>query len=183
MILYLGYASFVVLRTGCLLCIGTYAAVIGIFIVSGLTGSVSLFKLPSRLVSDLRCGARRPGATLALLVFLAGAASVVAFFPKEGGPASRRRPSRCLPIWTAVRGRVEAAEPRQPRVPAEGAKVLIVKFIDWQCPACKAAHFQYQPVLDKFAASHPGAVKQVTKDYPLSNKCNFNIPALRISPL
>ena len=32
---YLGYASFFVLKTGCVLCIGTYVSVIGIFVVSG----------------------------------------------------------------------------------------------------------------------------------------------------
>jgi protein-disulfide isomerase len=56
--------------------------------------------------------------------------------------------------------------------------VIIVKFLDWQCPACKMAYFQYKPILEKFAASHPGAVKEVTRDYPLSSKCNFNIPQL-----
>jgi uncharacterized membrane protein/protein-disulfide isomerase len=177
-ILYLGYASFFVLKTGCLLCIGTYISVIGIFIVSGLTASVSVLKLPPRLASDLRWGLARPGAALALLVFLAGAASVVAFFPKEGAPAAA--PPQA--VSADLEQQFREAWKQQPRVnlgvPAEGAKVLIVKFLDWQCPACKAAHFQYQPVLQKFAASHPGAVRQVVRDYPLSNKCNFNIPAL-----
>ena len=35
-ILYLGYASFVVLKTGCVLCMGTYVCVIGIFVTAGL---------------------------------------------------------------------------------------------------------------------------------------------------
>src|SRR5215510_6279705 len=33
--LYLGYASFVILRTACPLCLTTYAAVIGLFFISG----------------------------------------------------------------------------------------------------------------------------------------------------
>jgi protein-disulfide isomerase len=69
---------------------------------------------------------------------------------------------------------------QQPRVdlgvPADGAKVVIVKFIDWQCPSCKAAHYAYKPVLDRFAESHPGQVKQIIKDLPLSMKCNYTMP-------
>jgi uncharacterized membrane protein/protein-disulfide isomerase len=181
-ILYLGYASFMILKTGCLLCMGTYVAVIGIFIVSGLTGSVSLTTLPARLASDLRWGLTRPGAALAVLVFLVGAASVVAFFPKEGAQAQAQTPAPPKPVSADLEQQFREAWKQQPRVqlgvPAEGAKVVIVKFLDWQCPACKRAHNDYQPILEKYAASHPGAVREVMKDYPLSNKCNFTIPAL-----
>jgi hypothetical protein len=44
--------------------------------------------------------------------------------------------------------------PRVPlAVPNAGAKVLIVKFADYQCPACGQAYIQYKPVLAKYAAS------------------------------
>jgi uncharacterized membrane protein/protein-disulfide isomerase len=178
-ILYLGYTSFFVLNTGCLLCLGTYAAVLGIFIVSGLATSVPVGALPSRLAGDLRSGLTRPGAAFAVLVYLAGAASAVAFFPKEGTTPAP------APVQTVAATQEQAfrdAWQKQPRhnlgVTADGANVIIVKFLDWQCPACKMAYFQYKPILEKFAASHPGAVKEVTRDYPLSSKCNFNIPQL-----
>ena len=32
----------------------------------------------------------------------------------------------------------------------------------------------YKPVLEKFAKSHPGAVKYVVKDWPWNTTCNFN---------
>ena len=179
-ILYLGYASFVILKTGCLLCMGTYAAVIGIFIVSGLTAKVSLATLPSRVASDLRSAMARPGAAFAVLVFLVSAATVVAFFPKEGAHAQAQTPP--APVSASLEQQFRDAWKQQPRVQfnvqADGAKVVIVKFLDWQCPACKRAHYEYLPILEKFAASHPGAVKQVVKDYPLSSKCNFTIPSL-----
>ncbi len=57
-------------------------------------------------------------------------------------------------------------------MPADGAKVLIVKFNDYQCPACGQSYLAYKPILEKYAASHPGAVKLVLKDYPLSSECN-----------
>jgi protein-disulfide isomerase len=70
---------------------------------------------------------------------------------------------------------------KQPRVdlgiPADGAKVIVVKFNDWQCPSCKMAHEAYKPVLEKYAKEKPGAVKYVLKDYPLNTKCNFQLPS------
>jgi protein-disulfide isomerase len=60
-------------------------------------------------------------------------------------------------------------------VPPNGAKVLIVKFIDWQCPSCKAAHFAYKPILEEFEKTNPGAVRQVIKDYPLNSRCNYGV--------
>jgi protein-disulfide isomerase len=57
-------------------------------------------------------------------------------------------------------------------VPTEGAKVLIVKFNDYQCPACGESFRAYKSVLAKYEASHPGAVRLVTRDFPLENECN-----------
>ncbi len=69
-----------------------------------------------------------------------------------------------------------AAWARQPRVdvgiPAEGARVVILKFNDYECPGCRDAETAYRPVLDKFAASHPGAIKYVVKDWPWNTACN-----------
>ena len=55
-IFYLGYASFVVLKTACILCLGTYAAVVGIFIITGSTSSVPMSQIPARLFSDVIVG-------------------------------------------------------------------------------------------------------------------------------
>jgi protein-disulfide isomerase len=57
-------------------------------------------------------------------------------------------------------------------VPRDGAKVLIVKFNDFQCPACSHSYLEYKPILAKYEASNPGAVKVVLKDYPLNTNCN-----------
>src|SRR5207302_3751514 len=60
-------------------------------------------------------------------------------------------------------------------IPSEGAKVLIVKFNDFQCPACGQSYLQYKPILAKYEASNPGQVKMVLKDYPLNPSCNSNL--------
>src|SRR5437588_338611 len=59
----------------------TYAAVIGIFIVSGGI-SMSLGALPSRFARDLKAVLTTPLTAVLALVFVAGSASLVAFFPK-----------------------------------------------------------------------------------------------------
>jgi protein-disulfide isomerase len=67
----------------------------------------------------------------------------------------------------------------QPRVTvpvaAAGAAVVIVKFTDYQCPACANTHFTFTPALAKYAAQVPGAVVLVSKHFPLNADCN---PAL-----
>src|SRR5262245_26771217 len=180
-IIYLAWASFFVLHTGCVLCMGTYVAVIAIFIISGLAASVPMLRLPGRVVSDVRAGLAGPGAFFAFVLWVVGAASVVAFFPREGSSvmagsspkaSGTQAPGQSSdPQQKANDDAFSAAWAQQPRtdlgIPAGDAKVLIVKFLDWQCPSCKAAHLTYKPVLDKFEKELPGMVKQVIKDFPL----------------
>ena len=82
-VLYLGYASFFVLHTFCILCLTTYVAVIGIFLLSGSASEIDMRSLPARVLRDLRALATSPAALTATLVVLAGAASLVAFFPRQ----------------------------------------------------------------------------------------------------
>jgi protein-disulfide isomerase len=58
----------------------------------------------------------------------------------------------------------------------EGEKVLVVKFNDYVCPACGQSYRDYKPIIAKYQASNPGALRVVTKDYPLDPECNFNTP-------
>ncbi len=187
-VLYLGYASLAILRTACILCLITYAAVIGIFLVSGAATAVPMRTLPRRLVTDLRALARSPAALVIAILFLAGAASAVAFFPSASPPAAAA---------TAAPDRAQQASPAAPQaaagqaseferwyraqprvnlpVPADGAKVLVVKFTDFQCPACGQAHEWYKPILAKYQATHPGQVRFVSLDFPLHPACNASV--------
>jgi hypothetical protein len=172
-VLYLGYASFFVLRKGCVLCMGTYASVIGIFVVSGLSASMSFQRLPGQFAKDIQALFARPVSLLIALVFLAGTGTLLGYFPKEG-----TRPT--APPQTQDQAKFfEEAWWKQPRedlgIPAGGAKVVVVKFNDYQCPACAQTYQMYKPVLAKYAKSHPGAVKVVMKDWPWNQRCNFMI--------
>jgi uncharacterized membrane protein/protein-disulfide isomerase len=168
-ILYLGYASFVVLEAVCLLCLATYAAVIGVFLISGASTSFPMTTLPRSAVRDVRVFVGSPLAMTVAVLFFAGAASTLAFFPREGGVMAAQDQRSELERFMATAPRVPII------VPAEGAKVLIVKFNDFQCPACGQSYLQYQSILAKYQASHPRAVRLVLKDYPLDADCNANV--------
>jgi protein-disulfide isomerase/uncharacterized membrane protein len=175
-ILYLGHASYN-MGTACLLCIGTYISVVGIFLASGASPSIPLLQVPGRMLSDLFSALKKPAVSVVALLIAAGTASTMAFFPKEG---TRPQPPTA-PQSAQEALNFEDAWAKQPRVdlgiPPEGAKVIVVKFNDFQCPGCRETHEWYKPVLAKFAESHPGAVKYVLKDWPWHAKCNFNTTA------
>jgi len=62
----------------------------------------------------------------------------------------------------------------QPRVTVpidlEGAKVLVVKFNDYQCPPCRQSFLDYKPIIEKYRAT--GQLKFVLKHFPLERECN-----------
>ncbi len=175
-ILYLGYASFFILKHACVLCMGTYACVIGIFVTSGISTNTGLAQLPGRLLGDLRAALSKPALLMVAILYLAGAASLVAFFPREGMQAAAAPPK---PVSQDMEKLFADAWAQQPRVdlgvPADGAKVVVVKFNDWLCPACKAAEISYKPVFEKYQTEDPGAVKLVIKDWPWNSECNFRV--------
>jgi len=179
--LYMAYAAFFVLKAVCLMCLATYAAVIGLFIVSGLSRSMPpMTTLPRRLFGDLRELLARPALLSIVIVFLAGAVSAVAFFPDEASLRIRGAEQRAAqPVTSDQRSEFERFWDTQPRVtipvPSDGAAVVIVKFTDVQCPQCGVMFFEMRPVLAKYQAQFPGAVKMITKDYPLQRECNSSI--------
>jgi uncharacterized membrane protein/predicted DsbA family dithiol-disulfide isomerase len=176
-ILYLAYASFFILKAYCLLCLITYAAVIGLFVVSGAATSFPMTTLPRRAARDLRVFVGSPLAVTIAVLFCAGAATTLAFFPREGAAASPAAPATQPTASQSTEfERVMATSPRVPIViPNDGAKVLVVDFSDFQCPFCKQAFYAYKPIIQKYDAQQPGSVKFVLKDYPLDSECNVNV--------
>ena len=84
-ILYLGWASLFVLKTACVLCIGTYVAVIGLFLASGAASSFPLTRLPGRLFADLRSLVARPVRLLVTLAAMVVSIALVGCFPRDSG--------------------------------------------------------------------------------------------------
>lgn len=178
-VFYFGYASFVVLQKYCLLCMTVYVTVIGIFIVSSSAASISLASLPPRLGRDLKAAFMTPTAATLAIVWLVGSASLIAFFPREGiheEQAAQAVPEP--PAETLDQQQLEQwhkwldAQPRvaDMKAPA-GVKVFVVKFNDFQCPACRQAWAEYRGVVAKYESQHPGVVQFVTRDFPLESEC------------
>ena len=184
--MYLGYASFFLLRQMCPLCLTMYVAVTGLFVVSGAASS-SLTTLPARLGRDVRAALTNPlGATLAV-AWIVASVSLVAFFPREEAPADVASEPVAAPTETL--GADEIAQfaawlDAQPRVDlgvdlgvnggvrVNGARVVVVKFNDFQCPACRQAYVAYKGIQQKYESAYPGQVAFVNVDYPLEAECN-----------
>ena len=184
--MYLAYASFVVLKAVCLLCVGVYAAIIALFLISGAAARYPMTTLPERASRDVRTLFRTPAALTTALVFIAIGIVAVMFFP--GGRISASTPP-AAPETQQAAAQPPAAAPSQadiqqlekylaaqPRVPiivgATGAAVTIVKFNDYQCPPCGQTFREYKPVLARLQQQHPGKIAFVTKDFPLDPECN-----------
>ena len=176
-VLFLAYVSIFILQAVCILCVLTYLAVAGVFLISGACTHARLGELPRQAVRDARALAGRPFALGVAILFVAGAASAVAFFPSAvDEPAAAlaaalaQQPTD-FDLWFESQVRVPIV------LPADGAQVLIVKFNDYQCPGCAETYKTDGPVLAKYQAAQPGKVKLILKDYPLEPECNPNVPA------
>jgi uncharacterized membrane protein/protein-disulfide isomerase len=181
-VLYLGWASYFVLKTFCILCAITYVAVIAIFLISGGATPFPMKTLPDRARRDVRTLVSSPLALVIALLFVVGAAIAVAAFPRDtaagGVPAPGQAPAPLPQVTDDERAKIAQWWEVQPKVevpvPADGFKVLIVKFNDYQCPACKLTFETYKQILPKYIAS--GQVKYVVKQYPLEPECNPGVP-------
>ena len=99
--------------------------------------------------------------------------------PGDGGWVFATVPKKHAPTETL--GAVEVAQfeawlDAQPRedigVPANGALVVVAKFNDFQCPACRQAYLAFRGIERKYDEESPGQVAFVNVDYPLEAECN-----------
>ena len=179
-VLYLAWASYFVLKAFCILCAITYVAVIALFIVSGGATKFPMTTLPRRAVRDLRAVVVSPLALLIAVIFAGGGATLMAVFPREPVAAQASAPVDFPPLTDAERAQFAAWWDAQDKVDVpltSGAKVLIVKFNDFQCPPCRQSHMEYRGILAKYEAS--GDVQFVLKHYPLEPECNAGAPGGR----
>jgi uncharacterized membrane protein/protein-disulfide isomerase len=176
---YLAWASWFQLRAFCLLCATSYVAVVGLFVVSWKATSVPLSTLPQRAVHDSSALAKSPAALAVTVLLLAGAWFAVASFPHgAGGAQAQESAEQAAPTYPPLTPEQHAQFVAwynvQPvvEVPIEkgAAKVLVVKFNDYQCPPCRQTYTEYKGVLAKYAPS--GNVKYIVKHFPLELECN-----------
>ena len=99
-----------------------------------------------------------------------------AFMPSQAQPIVHQPLHTASAAEQQVFERDWLARRRLPIPSAPGAKVTVVLFIDWQCPACKAVEELYGAVFADFEKRMPGRVAVQFKDYPLNLRCNPNVP-------
>ena len=188
--MYMAYASFFVLQTICVLCLIVYASVIGIFLLSGNIEAAQMRQLPLGVVIDVGLLVRRPLGLGVFVLFVIGMIWPVFWFanyetapPVVAGTESGSAEVVPPVVTSDQQSEFERYWESQPRVSIElgrdvndGVLVTVVKFNDYQCPACANAHRIYRPVFEKYESSHPGRVQQVTLDYPLDPTCNDQAP-------
>jgi uncharacterized membrane protein/protein-disulfide isomerase len=185
-VLYLGYASFFILGAVCLLCLGTYAAIIALFVLSGAAARYPMSTLPTRASHDIRRLVRTPVALATTAAFVVVSVVAIAMFPAAEvsaaaadatGPASAQGAQPAPPPPQSALRQLEEFLEQQPRVEVSagggsGAAVVIVKFNDYMCPPCGMTYREYKPILAKLQQEFPGKIAFVTKDFPLDPECN-----------
>jgi uncharacterized membrane protein/protein-disulfide isomerase len=181
-IAYLAYTSFFVLGTWCVLCLATYVCVMGIFLIAFKSRTIPMRQLPARIVDDVSTLTTRPAVIAIVILFVLGVGYAIATLSRAfervaAAPAMTSVASTDASSPADPRRAFEEAWAKQPRVdlgvPAGHARVVVVKFLDWQCPACKLTDEWYRPVLAHFETLAPGDVTYVEKDFPLDPSCNF----------
>ena len=178
-VFYYAYASFFVLQKTCLLCVAMYVSVAGIFFVSSAAAPSGLGVLKG-LGSDLSGLVSSPPAVGLSVVWLVGALALVGLFPREAiGPETTVQAAPA-PIETLDPAALEEwhkwldAQPKkEAALSTEGVKVRVMKFNDYQCPACRMTYMAYHDIIAKYEASHPGVFKFETRDFPLETECGF----------
>lgn len=179
-ILYLGLTSWFVLKSACVLCMGTYALVIGIFLTVAQSKSLTLGQVPGRMSNEVGQLWKNTGAVVLLLALVSGTVYAAMKFPREGALPAASAQAGIEGLSQKDIANFEAVWAQLPRVdlgvPADGAKVVVVKFNDFQCPPCGMTHNAYKPIFEKFEQTNPGAVRYVLKDWPWNAKCNFTLP-------
>jgi len=136
--------------------------------------------LNGRFRSVVGAAITQPAIVVLTLAVLGGTGYAAAVFPRDAAaPPINSQVQDAAALSPEQAKDFAAAWAQQNRVDLgvapEGAKVVIVKFNDYQCGGCAATHVWYKPILEKFEKSNPGAVKYVVKDWPWAMKCNASL--------
>jgi uncharacterized membrane protein/protein-disulfide isomerase len=177
-VFYFAYTSFFVLQTLCPICLTMYVSIVAIFVISAMAAG-SLSDLPRRLTTDLTGLRSNPTAATLAAVWLVASIALIVFFPTQQQVSAQAQAEE--PVLEAISPDELAAwhawwdkqmPVSEPIVrPSGDVKVLVVKFNDFQCPACRVAYNAYNSIFTKYERQYPKAFEFENKDFPLESEC------------
>lgn len=144
----------VVIKTGCLMCLGVDAALLVIAAAAWL----GLPREPAELPTQK-------------LVAIMGACFFVAIVALKGMDEAR---TRDMPVDAIVAEVVSSpivavgTGPEFPSIGPANAPITIVEFSDFQCPFCRLTAV----TLNSLKSRYPGQIRIVLRNFPLSAECN-----------
>jgi uncharacterized membrane protein/protein-disulfide isomerase len=180
-VFYFAYASFFVLGQACPVCMTMYVSVAGIFLVSA-SAATSLTSIPLRLGEDLSGLTRSQTATTLAVAWLAASIALLVFFRPDAvsaisEPVSAEAPAapqletlspEQIAEWDQY---LDSQTPVPEMLPTGEMKVRVVKFNDYQCPACRQTWELYRGIIAQYEAEYPGVVVYESRDFPLEGEC------------
>ncbi len=180
-VFYFAYASFFVLGQACPVCMAMYVSVAGIFLVSA-GAATSLTSIPARLGDDFGALTRSQTATTLAVLWLAASLALLVFFrpqiaPGIETPLSAEAPPE--PVLETLSPEqiaewdkyLDSQMPVGELLPAGEVKVRVVKFNDYQCPACRQTWELYRGIIARYEAEYPGVFVYESRDFPLELEC------------
>lgn len=103
------------------------------------------------------------------LLVLAGCGLLVAFGPyARDVPTRRERPLHGTQLVEWFEKQPRTLLPQRYRV----APVVVVTFLDYQCPACLSSSRMLDPVFRELSAAYGSRIGFLTIDFPLEDECN-----------
>lgn len=180
-VFYFAYASFFVLGQACPVCMTMYVAVVGTFLVSA-GAAPSLTSALSHLGEDLTAMTRSQTATTLAVAWLAASIALVVLFRPEpftaiSEPVSAEAPPE--PVLETLSPEqiaeweqyLDSQTPVAELLPTGNTKVRVVKFNDYQCPACRQTWELYRGIIARYEQEYPEAFVYESMDFPLELEC------------
>jgi protein-disulfide isomerase len=119
------------------------------------------------------------------IVWLAAAILLVVLFPREqpilaqpvaeatiAEPVLETLSPEQAAEWDAW---LETRTPLADLLPGGETKVLLLKFNDYQCPACRQTWALYRGIIAKYEKAYPGVFVYETRDLPLEPECGLQL--------
>jgi protein-disulfide isomerase len=134
----------------------------GIFAITAWSPYASFGALARNAGRDAWTIVRRPPLWMAVAIGFA----IIAVKAQAPATAAATPTGAAFEPWFASQPRLTVP------VDTGGARVVLVKFNDYQCPPCNRTQQTYQPLLERLEQEEPTAFRFVSLDYPLETECN-----------